>query len=289
MAGENRIDLCSNHSGLRVDQIPGLADTEGLAMKLGKQPARPGAVTFKFSDFAAVSQMVAPPANFGHEKLIRRWGMGGNDVAGDCVFAGAKHEIMLWNAEVGKLVDISDATTLKNYSVFTGYDPSQTDPTTGENPTDQGTDVAQWLSYRRKVGFLDDHGQPHKIGAYIALEPGNADQLRYAAYYFDGVGIGVNFPQQWMDIFRQGGRTWPALRNPNYVGGHYITSVAFRDNRPVIVSWGAKVELTLGAYAQTSDEAYAYLTPEKLANGVDLQGFNYAKLTDYIKQLRSVR
>jgi hypothetical protein len=232
--------------------------------------------------------MPEPPSNFGHEKLIRQWGMLGNDVAGNCVFAGAGHEIMLWNAEVGKQVRISERTALSNYSALTGYDPSQTDPVTGENPTDQGTDVAQWLSYRRKTGFFDDDGRYHKIGAYISLDPGNTDQLRYAAYYFDGVGIGVNFPNQWMDIFKQGGRTWPALRNPDYEGGHYISAVAFRDRRPVIVSWGQKIELTLGAYKQTCDEAYAYLTPEKLAKGVDLQGFNYVKLTDYIKQLRSV-
>lgn len=260
-----------------------------MDLKLGKAPARPGAVTFKFTDFAKLSQMPAPPTSFGHEQLVKQWGMLGNDVAGDCVFAGAGHEIMLWNAEVGKPVRISDATALYNYSKFTGYNPHQSDPITGENPTDLGTDVAQWLSLRRKVGFFDDLGVAHKIGAYISLDPGNADQLRYAAYYFDGVGIGVNFPQQWMDIFSRGGRTWPALRNPNYVGGHYITAVAFRNRRPVIVSWGQKVELTLGAYAQVTDEAYAYLTPEKLAKGIDLQGFNYAKLTDYIRQLRSVR
>jgi hypothetical protein len=40
---------------------------------------------------------------------------------------------------------------------------------------------------------------------------------------------------------------------------------------------------------QNSDEAYAYLTPEKIANGVDINGFNYPKLADYLKQLRNVK
>jgi hypothetical protein len=260
-----------------------------MVLYLGKKPARPGAVTFKFTDFANVFQMPEPPTNFGHEKLVRRWGMKGNDKAGDCVFAAAAHNIMLWNAEAGKTVSISDKTTLHNYSLFTGYDASQTDPTTGENPTDQGTDMAQWLSAWRKQGFVDDHGTAHRIGAYLSLNPHNPIEMRYAAYYFDGVMIGVNFPQQWMDIFDQGGRIWPALRNPNYVGGHCITTVSYRDRRPYDITWGDGVELTLGAIAQTCDEAYAILTPEKLAKGVDLQGFNYAKLTDYIKQLPSVR
>ena len=259
-----------------------------MVLYLGKREARPGAVTFKFSDFATVSQMAEPPANFGHNTLIRKWGMKGNDVAGDCVFAATAHNIMLWNREAGKTVDISENTTLKNYAAFTGYDPSQTDPVTGENPTDNGTYVDEWLAQWRKVGFLDDHGVAHKIGAYLSIDPHSPDEMRYAAYYFDGVLLGVKFPQQWMNIFQQGGRVWPALNKPDYVGGHCITTVAYRDHRPYDITWGRGVELTLGAIAQTCDEAYAILTPEKLRDGLDLNGFNYAKLTDYIRQLRSV-
>jgi hypothetical protein len=192
------------------------------------------------------------------------------------------HEARLWNAEAGVTVPFSTQTAINYYSELTGYDPN--DPT-----TDQGTDVAQALSLRRHVGIPDDTGKRHKIGAYVALEPGNIDQLRYAAFYFDGVGIGVQFPQQWMEIFARGGRTWPALANPEYVGGHYITAVAWRDNKPVIVTWGKTVELAMGGYTQTCDEAYAYLTVEKLVKGVDLEGLNLAKLTDDIKQLRSIR
>lgn len=258
-----------------------------MTLYFGKREARPGAVKLKFTDIADTALMAAPPTNFGHEKLVRKWGMLGNDVAGDCVFAGTGHETMLWVAETGKTVSISDKTALKNYSAFTGYDPNQVDDQ-GNNPTDQGTDVASYLAHRRKVGFLDDHGVAHKIGAYVALEPGNADQLRYAAYYFDGVGIGFNFPEQWMTLFDKGSRVWPALKNPNYVGGHYVSAVAFRDKRPVIVTWGQLVEMTLGAYAQVTDEVYAYLSPEKIANGVDANGISYTKLQQYIAGLPKV-
>lgn len=260
-----------------------------MALKLGKREAQPGAVTFKFSDFLSIDEMPPPPDHFGHERLVKEWGMLGNDNAGDCVFAGTGHTLKLWNAEAGRRVDISDETALKNYSRVTGYDPAQTNPYTGDNPTDQGTYVAEWLSDWRKTGFLDDHGQPHKIGAYIALEPGNSAQLRYATYYFDGVGLGINFPRQWMDLYNRNVRIWPALARPNYIGGHYISSVAFRDHRPAIISWGRKIELTIGAYKQVCDEAYAYLSEEKLVNGVDLQGFNFDKLVDYLNRLRSVR
>lgn len=260
-----------------------------MTLQLGKAPARPGAVSFSFNDFVDMTQMPPPPASFGRDRLVKQWGMKGNDVAGDCVFAGAAHEIMLWNAEVGKTVRISDKTALLNYSKVTDYDPEQTDPATGENPTDRGTDVAQWLSIRRKQGFIDDDGVAHKIGAYIALQPGNIDQLRYAAYYFDGVGVGINFPQQWMDVFTRGGRTWPALRNPDYVGGHYIACVAWRDHRPVFATWGAEVEIATAGIVQTCDEAYAYLSLEKITKGVDPNGIDVDKLTSYLKGLKGVR
>lgn len=253
-----------------------------VALKLGKKPARPGAVSFKFTDFATVAQMPEPPANFGHNALVKNWGMKGNDIAGDCVFAASAHNHMLWNAEAGKRVDISDQTTLKNYSRFTGYDPAKPE-------TDEGTDMADWLAAWRKTGFTDDHGRHHKIGAYLSLDVTSPDELRYAAYYFDGVMLGVNFPQQWMDIFNRGGRVWPALNKPNYVGGHCITTVAYRDKRPYAITWGRGVELTIGAVLETCDEAYAILTPEKLRNGLDLNGFDMPKLTDYLKQLRNVK
>jgi hypothetical protein len=253
-----------------------------MALKTGKLDARPGAVMLKLTDFQDLSALAPPPTHFGYERLVKRWGMLGNDIAGDCVFAGTGHEIMLWNAEVGKTVNISDAVALRNYGEFTGYDPN--DPS-----TDQGTYVDEWLSQRRKVGFLDDDGKRHTIGAYLALEPGNIEQLRYADYYFDGVGIGLQFPSQWMDIFQQGGRTWPSLRHPNYEGGHYVTAVAWRDGRPVIITWGAKVELTVAAYKQNCDEAYAYISPEKLRNGVDTHGFNMPKLTEFLKSLKDVK
>jgi hypothetical protein len=260
-------------------------------LKTGKLKARPEAVKLAFSDYVDLSQLAAPPANFGHELPVKTWGMDGNDVAGDCVFAGTKHEIQLWTTESGtpfKFSEGVDGTAIKNYSAFTGYDPSQTDDQ-GNNPTDQGTDVASWLSHRRTKGFVDDAGVAHKIGAYVKLELGNIDQLRYAAYYFDGVGIGINFPEQWMQTFQQGGRTWAALKRPNYAGGHYISNVAWRDGNPVIVTWGALVELTPGAYEQVADEVYAYLTPEKLINGKDDNGIGYSDLRSYIKGLKAVQ
>ena len=95
-----------------------------LALKLGKKPARPGAVKFKFANFLLKPKLPTPPKVFGHEGLIgANWAVLGNDHYGDCVWAGAAHETMLWNKEAARTVTFSNDSVLKDYSatcVFVG-------------------------------------------------------------------------------------------------------------------------------------------------------------------------
>ena len=89
-----------------------------LPFKLGKKPARPGAVKFKLAN---------------------------------CVWAGAAHETMLWNKEAARTITFNDQSVLKDYSAVTGFNPN--DPN-----TDQGTDMQVAASYRRKTGVHDAAG-----------------------------------------------------------------------------------------------------------------------------------
>lgn len=248
-----------------------------------------------FRDYADLRQMPDPGQDFGHESLVPDWQMLGNDMAGDCYVAGVTHGFMLWHAETGVPVSFSTQSAIQYYQELTEefngqpFDPSLADPITGENPTDTGIAVAQALPLLRTVGIPDDSGNSHKIGAFLKLRPGNVNELRYAAKYFDGVLLGVRFPTQWMDIFSGGGRVWPALPRPNYDGGHCISCVAFRGGYPKVITWGQPVELTAAAYEETCDEAYAVLSEEKLINGFDLDGLSMAKLQDDFRQLTRVR
>jgi hypothetical protein len=241
-----------------------------MPLMLGKTPARPGAAKLKLAKYIDAAALPKPPAEFGHERLVTNWGMLGNDTAGCCVWAGAGHEVMLWNREAGRTANVTTTSTLKNYSLVTGYDP-----TTGAN--DSGTDMEEAAKYRRQTGLLDADGKRHKIGAYVALEPGDLDQLWYATYLFDGVGIGVEFPTQWMDAFNAG-KPWDAIRRPKVEGGHYITAPAKRAGDAVIITWGQATPLTPRGYQQFNDESLAYLTEEKLTNGRSLEGFDLATL-----------
>lgn len=263
-----------------------------MQYKLGKLPARPGAVKLKFSTFADTVKLADPPQTFGHEKLIPQWGMFLNDRIGDCAIAGAIHETMLWNAEASAPVQWNQTLTAHNsaavnYAAVTGYEPGPEieNPNAPANPTDQGTDVASLCEYRKKTGLIDGGGKRHKIGAFVALDPGDFNQLWYATYYFDGVGIGVKFPEQWETAFANG-EPWDALKSPNYVGGHYITAVCW-DQVPQPVTWGTLMTagITQAGYEQNCDEAVAYLTEEKLLNGKDLEGLDLAGLRSDLRAL----
>lgn len=240
---------------------------------LGKNPARPGAVKIKFGDVVNTSTLAAPPAEFGHDQLVGSWPLWKNDVIGDCAIVDAMHQHLLWNAECGVSIPFNDQAAVNNYVSVTGYD--------GTPATDNGTDVAELIKYRYQHGIQDAAGRVHKIGAAVALEPGNWEQLITAMYYFDGVTIGVDMCQQWMDAFNKGGApvVWDAVKSPKVLGGHAITGVAFRNNLARVITWGSdNVGLTEKGYAQANDEAYAFFSTERLKNGVDINGIDGEKL-----------
>lgn len=268
-------------------------------LKYGMQPVRPEAVRgmLQFNNYVTMSRLPAVPSKFGHEKLIPDWGMLLNDRIGDCAIAGSLHEIMLWNAEAKKTVTLNTSESAQNsaavnYAAVTGYEPGPEleDPEAPANPTDQGTDIPTLINYRIKTGLVDGAGQRHKIGAAVALEAGNWDQLVYACYYFDGVGVGIDCPSQWQEAFQEG-QPWDKLRHPDIEGGHYVTAVSFGLTKPWmidIVTWGGVIPMTKAGYQQASTQTFAYLSEEKLLNGSDLEGLNLTQLRADITALRGV-
>src|SRR5215813_8515207 len=121
-------------------------------LKLGKRPAAPRQTDFRFSQFAASIRMPSVPSRFGHGSAYSDWKMLGNDRYGDCVWAGAAHEHMLFNKVVRRTdVVFDDECVLGDYAAATGFDAD--DPS-----TDNGTDVHKALSYRRKTGIADSNG-----------------------------------------------------------------------------------------------------------------------------------
>jgi len=248
--------------------------------KLGKLPARRGAVQFKLATYLIKTQLPTPPKVFGDQGLVTApWSMLGNDNFGDCVWAGAAHETMLWNREANRTVAFQTKGVLSDYSKVTGFDPKNAEQ------TDKGTDMQTAASYRRKTGVIDANGKRHKVAAYLALRPGDANQLALAMYLFGAVGIGIKFPDSAMTQFNQG-KPWSVVPGPAPTEGHYIPGLG-RDNNGnfVIVTWGKLQTMTPGFYTKYCDEVIAYISQEALSNGETRNGLKIEQLQTDLKAL----
>ena len=198
--------------------------------------------------------------------------------AGDCVFAGGAHETMLWTLEGGNPASFTGANVITDYSAVTGYKLNDPD-------SDHGTDVRHALRYRQKTGLIDAAGNRHKIGIYLALEPGNTDHLLEALYLFGAVGIGIQVPDSAIDQFASG-KPWSVVQGAQIKGGHYVPLVADRDNL-ICVTWGRIQQMTLQFYKTYCDEAWGILSPEMLATDKSPEGFDLAQLQTDLHALQA--
>jgi hypothetical protein len=247
-------------------------------LKLGKLPARKGAVKFKLANYLKLSSLPTPPSKAGHHALVIDWeGMLGNDRYGDCVFAGAAHETILWGKEGGLNTTFTDKAVLSDYSAVTGFNPN--DPN-----TDQGTDMQVAASYRRKTGVVDANGKRHKVGAYLAVTPGNVTQIKQAIYLFSNVGVGFQFPASAMTQFNNG-KAWTIVSKSPIDGGHYVPAVGYDSRYLYVITWGKVQKMSWGFFKKYCDEAVVYLSSEMLTNGKSLEGFDAVQLQADLSQL----
>jgi hypothetical protein len=184
--------------------------------KLGKKPARPGAVQLRLAAYLDATELPPVPAVIGNfAAWPQGWKMLGNDSFGCCVEAGAAHETMLLKADAGYDVPLfTPYGVLKDYSAVTGFNSA--DPS-----TDQGTDVQQYAAYRQKTGIVDAASMRHKIDIYTALKVGDVNELALGAFLFGAVGIGLQLPTSAMDQF-QLFEPWSVVSGSGIEGGHYV-------------------------------------------------------------------
>lgn len=242
-----------------------------MTHRLGKTDARPDAIKFKFSDYFDRPALPVPPQTFGRRNLVSDWGMLGNDRFGNCVLAGGDHETMLFNAEAGQTVPFDAGCALGDYAAITGFSPA--------NPSsDQGTDMQEAASYRRKTGLIDSNGKRHLIDAYIAIDLGNLDELMTAVYLFGAVGVGVQFPSTAMKQFDQK-MPWSFVQGSKIEGGHYVPCIDRTESgNLVVLSWGREQEMEPDFFRAYNDENVAYLSIERLKNSLSPEGFDPATL-----------
>lgn len=209
-----------------------------------------------------------------------RWYIANGIVSHNCVWAGAAHETQVWSVAGGRdRARFLIKNVLSDYSAVTGFDPAKPE-------TDQGTDMQAAASYRRKVGILAASGKRHTIDSYIALRPGDLDQLFLAMWLLGATGIGLQMPSSAMDQFDKL-KPWTVPTRPRMIGGHYVPGVGRnRAGNIVIVTWGKVTEITPDFYDRFNDESVAYVSLELLNDkNLSPEGFDADGLR---KQLASL-
>jgi hypothetical protein len=241
--------------------------------RTGLKPPRPGAVKLRFSTYLNFAKLPTPPTNFGHWRRIppNGWGMLGNDQWGDCAEAAGCHQTMLWTNEGGHQAQFNTASALQNYSQLTGF--NQNAGVSGNNPTDQGTDLGQMADYWQNTGFLDANGKRHKVVAVMDLNPGDLRELRIATWLFQSVTLGFNLPESAMTQ-TQNGEPWSIVAGSAIDGGHCVPCVGWNDNQGIGVTWGTVQAWTPGWFKEYNDQGFVALSEEMLVNARSIDGFD---------------
>lgn len=249
-----------------------------MTYKLGKKEYKSSEKDFKYSKYVDLVKLPTYPNVFGHQTMYKDWGMLGNDAVGDCVFAGADHETMIWTSEGKKPVKFTNECALSDYSKVTGYNPK--DPN-----SDRGTDVRDALTYRRSTGIKDAKNKRHKIGAFLLLDKKNMNHVLTAAYLFSAVGIGLRFPDSAMEQFKNN-KPWTVVKGPDPQEGHYVPIVGFDGKYIYCVTWGKTQAMSINFFLQYCDEAWAILSEEYLVNGKSPEGFDLKQLEQDLSLLK---
>ena len=218
-------------------------------LMLGKLPARKDKRTLKLSSLLIASNL--PPLLLLYDidivLAIIDTARYLNDLLGDCVEAGSAHAIQRFEKfECGTQPNLPDDDIRKQYFKETGGD-------------DVGLVLLDHLNLWRKDG-LDFGGRNYKIYAFASIHWKNHKEVSYAIQLLRGAYLGFQVPKFFMDGFEAGKRSFDVqCKNTRIEGGHCVYACAFNKTGPIIVTWGARVQLTWKFWDKYVDEVYAII------------------------------
>jgi hypothetical protein len=199
----------------------------------------------------------------------------GNDLWGDCPFAGAYGlaQIQSNNADPSDPIVPTTAQALALYSAVTGFDPSA--GPSGDNPTDQGGVLTDLLTYWQKTGFevttRSGKSRLSQIMGWASLDTSSFALMRWAAYTFGGSYLGINCPEK----CEQDTTNWNFGPGLPSAGGHCIVQAGEGSLGSKMRSWGLFIptsKVFMGAYI---DEGYIVVSENWLnAQNVSPTGLN---------------
>lgn len=244
----------------------------GNLMKLGKKKAVKDDRTFKLSRYIAKLPPPPPVEVSWITKLIQAEAlpMFMNDTLGICGPAGAGHMLQQWNFYAGHPWQPSDADVMKCYEDVGGYVP-------GDPSTDRGVFLLDLFKYWRKVGIGG-----HKIGAFVAVDWTNLQELKMALALLGNVGQGFALPvtaqgqSNW--VVGDGGTHAPA-GEPGSWGGHFAPLAASSLLTHTAMTWGTIIKMSHNFLGDYGDEAYAAVSQDWIETaGVAPSGFDIDQL-----------
>lgn len=246
-----------------------------MRYKLGKLPAIKNSVSFRLRDYLSLVTLPQVPVKGGYIGLADN-NMFGNDTVGDCTCADVGHSTLLWNREAGKTLNISTSNVLALYTAVSGYN--------GTPQTDNGANMADVAKYHQNVGLEDESGNYHKIAAYMAVTPGNVEELKQSIYLFGACSIGWALPDSAQKQFQKG-KPWSVVSGASIEGGHDTLAIGYDPDYLYIITWGQVQKVEYPFFAKYCDEGIVKLSEEMLTNGESLEGFNVAQLQEDLSQL----
>jgi hypothetical protein len=202
----------------------------------------------------------------------------GNDQWGDCTCAGVMHLIQALSYNVNKPIQPTTAEALALYTATTGFDVNA--GPSGSNPTDNGAACTTVLDYWQKTGVTAG-GALHKIVGYASLDVSSLAQLRYAAFTFGGLYLGINCPAE----CQRNTNNWDFAPGLPIEGGHCIVQLGQGADGGHVDSWGMNIPVSNQFILGYVDEAYVVISPDwlnqqgKSPSGLDLDGLLAAMKT----------
>ena len=244
-----------------------------MLFRLGKQPAVPGAISWRYGDVFNRGKLIQPPLVFGHVNNRTVVDTLGNDKAGCCVWATQAHLLnTMQRGARASVTPFSEMSVLGDYAAQTGWradDPS----------SDRGTSMSLAASYWRKTGIADAIGNRHKIDAYVEIQLRNINELMQATFDFDGIALGVQLPKSAYDQYTAG-LPWTVAHSSPILGGHAVALLGRNANGDaVIATWDGLTAASMAWIAEYMDEAVGYFSLENLdARGVNPRGYDRTEI-----------
>lgn len=195
-----------------------------------------------------------------------QWGTMINKDIPDCTVAAAGHMIQTWTANSnGREFTVPDEQVFDAYCRLTGFDPATFDPRTDKPP---GSSCLDALNFWRKHGI----GRS-RIHAFVGLNKGCRDEIQEAIYTFGSAYVCLLLPATakrqaiWEAVSAytdEEKKEWIS-NQANSWEPHAVCAVAYSETELTVITWGFEKRMTWEFYKQYSDEAYAVLSLDWLA------------------------